>query len=48
MPSVGFEPVIPAVKRLHTYTVDRTPTGIGLIYDTAGNNYAPRIFHYGQ
>jgi len=48
MPSVGFDPSIPAVKRLQTYIVDRTPTGIGLIYDTAGNNYTPRIFHYRQ
>jgi hypothetical protein len=27
-PSAGFEPVIPAIKRLQTYAVDRTATEI--------------------
>ena len=27
MPSAGFEPATPAVKRLHTYAVDRKATG---------------------
>jgi hypothetical protein len=30
MPSEGFEPAIPAVMRLHTYSLDRTVTGIGM------------------
>jgi hypothetical protein len=30
MPSVGFEPAIPAIKRLQTYALERTATGIGL------------------
>ena len=29
MPSAGLETVIPAVDRLHDYTLDRTATGIG-------------------
>jgi hypothetical protein len=29
MPPVGFEPAIPAIKRLQTYALDRTTTGIG-------------------
>jgi hypothetical protein len=32
MPSVGFEPAIPAVKQLQTYALDRTATGIGPEY----------------
>jgi hypothetical protein len=48
MPSVGFESAIPAIQRLQTHTTDRKPTGIGLIYDTAGNNYTPHIYHYRQ
>jgi len=28
MPSAGFEPVIPAIKRLQTYTLDLTTIGI--------------------
>ena len=31
MPSKGFEPAIPAVKRAPTYALDRTDIGIGLI-----------------
>jgi hypothetical protein len=30
MSSVGFEPAIPATKRLHTYSLDRVATGIGM------------------
>jgi hypothetical protein len=30
IPSVGFEPTIPGIKRLQTYTLDCTATGIGL------------------
>ena len=30
MPSVGFEPAIPAIKRLQTYALERTATGIDL------------------
>jgi len=30
MPSVGFEPVTPAIKRPQTYVWDRTATGIGM------------------
>ena len=33
MPSAGFEPAIPAIKRLQTYTLDRTATGIGHFVD---------------
>ena len=29
MPPVGFEPIIPAGGRPHTYALDRTATGIG-------------------
>ena len=29
MLSVGFEPAIPAIKRLHTYALDHTAAGIG-------------------
>jgi hypothetical protein len=29
MPSAGFEPAIPATKRLQTYVLDRAATGIG-------------------
>jgi len=29
MPSAGLEPVIPAVDRLHDYTLDRTASRIG-------------------
>jgi hypothetical protein len=29
----GFEPAIPAIKRLQTYALDRTATGIGSKYD---------------
>ena len=29
MPAVEFETVIPAIKRLQTYTVSRTAAGIG-------------------
>jgi hypothetical protein len=28
MPSTGLEPVIPVIKRLQTYVLDRTATGI--------------------
>jgi hypothetical protein len=31
MPPVGFEPTISAAERLHTYTLDRTVTGIGYV-----------------
>jgi hypothetical protein len=31
MPRVGFEPVIPAIKRLQTYSLDRTATEISLL-----------------
>jgi hypothetical protein len=31
MPSGGFEPAIPATKRLQTYALDRAATGIGYI-----------------
>jgi hypothetical protein len=31
MPSAGFEPAIPAIKQLRTYTLDCTATGIGII-----------------
>ena len=29
MPSVGFEPTIPAGERPHTHALDRTATGTG-------------------
>jgi len=31
MPSAGFEPAIPTIKRLHTYALARTP-GSAVIY----------------
>jgi hypothetical protein len=30
MPSVGFEPAIPAGKLLQTHALDRSATGIGI------------------
>jgi hypothetical protein len=33
MPRAGFEPAIPAIKRPHTYTLDRAATVIGRIKD---------------
>ena len=30
MPSAGFEPAIPAIKRSHTYSLKRTATRIGI------------------
>jgi len=30
MMSVGFEPVIPAIERLQTYTVEHTNSGISI------------------
>ena len=30
MPSAGFEPAIPAIKRLQTHALDHTATGIGV------------------
>ena len=41
MPSVGFEPSIPASERLPTYALDRTATGIGL-----NHTYLLRISRY--
>ena len=32
MPSSGFEPAISEIKRLQTYAVDRTVTGIGAMF----------------
>jgi hypothetical protein len=32
MPSVGFEPAIPGVEQLQTYTLDHMAAGIGTIY----------------
>jgi hypothetical protein len=32
LPSAGFEPAIPSIKRLQTYDLDRTTTGIGNIH----------------
>jgi hypothetical protein len=32
MPAVGFEAATPAIKQLQTYAIDRTATGIGLIF----------------
>jgi hypothetical protein len=32
MPSAEFEPATPATKRLQTYTLDRSATGIGNIF----------------
>ena len=31
IPSEGFKPVIPAIKRLHLYALLRTSTGIGFV-----------------
>ena len=31
MPSAGFKPAIPAIKRFQTYALDRTATGIGIL-----------------
>jgi hypothetical protein len=30
MPSAGFEPAIPSIKRMQTYALDRTAIGIGV------------------
>jgi hypothetical protein len=32
LPPEGFETAIPAIKRLHTYALDRTATGVWRIY----------------
>jgi hypothetical protein len=32
MPSAGFEPVIPKIKGLEAYALDRTATGIGFLF----------------
>jgi hypothetical protein len=32
MPSAGFEPAISSVKRMKTYALDSTATGIGKLY----------------
>jgi len=32
IPSAGFNPAIPAIKRLHTYALDRTANDIGSKY----------------
>jgi hypothetical protein len=42
MSSVGFEPVIPAIERRQTYTLDPMATGIGVckyyLYEFQGPN----------
>jgi hypothetical protein len=35
MISAGFEPAIPAIKWLQTYTLDHTAPGVGLLILTA-------------
>jgi hypothetical protein len=35
MPSEGFKPAIPAVKRLQTYALGSTATGIGFFFITS-------------
>ena len=37
MPSVGFEPATPVIKRPQTYILDRTVTDIGILATTALN-----------
>jgi hypothetical protein len=32
VPSAGFEPAIPVIKRLQTYALDRTVTGIDNVF----------------
>jgi len=32
MPSAGFEPAIPVIKQLQTYALERTVTGIGVMF----------------
>jgi hypothetical protein len=36
MPSAGFEPAIPVIKRPQTYALDRTATGIGYLLKLLG------------
>jgi hypothetical protein len=36
MPSTTFEPAIPVIKRLQTYTLDSTGTGIGMEINILG------------
>jgi hypothetical protein len=40
MPSAGFEPAIPAGKRLQTHVLDRSATGIGSLYTQNKNSRA--------
>jgi hypothetical protein len=37
MPQAGFEPAIPATKRLHTYVLDCAATGIGTLRHSCTN-----------
>jgi hypothetical protein len=37
MPQAGFEPAIPATKRLHTYVLDRAATGIATLRHSCTN-----------
>jgi hypothetical protein len=39
MPSAGFEPAIPAIKRPQTYALDRAANGIGYIEITNQQKY---------
>ena len=37
MPSVGFEPTIPAGERSQTYALDRAATGTGIVTSEVKN-----------
>jgi hypothetical protein len=43
MPSVGFEPTIPATERPHTHTLDGMAIGIGRLYFTILNDYGTYV-----
>ena len=46
MPSVGFEPAIPATKRSQNYALDRTATGISKSNYTLKKNFPWSPYFY--
>jgi hypothetical protein len=43
MPSVGFEPAIPATEWPHTHSLDDIAIGIGRLYFTMLNDYGTYV-----
>jgi hypothetical protein len=44
MPSVGFEPAIPAIERQQTYALDQLPEEQAAVIFSAENIFCPEIF----